>query len=688
MAKVLLVLENSMHANPSAFAIILRNLGIKYELAYADSVLAPVHTAAGIYPPASAELRNYFKQFDAVMIIERRSISSTSGVRSAAHWLTWNEPEDAPIVYFGWNLSTINAELNNHLPADFPLIRPNPNDLLNTVAIADNGVPFAADWSQRFGTAVYLIREGKRLYVATHNLYTGDSRFGYWRLNLDRHAALVGQGQGEILAVPAHPDETYPANAIAAYRYKNRYFLPIVIRSGNYIVNLSATSPNATNIFWFLYGLKLTRVTPQWVIPLHFETDHPLEVLDNSLLTPRQQLEIERDTFAWLHDFCRATGLVVCNGVTVGGRDRAPTSRLHWVLINHPDAGIRTVAQQAHQILLRGHVLGTLPCGVHDHSLANGNTRGYWGAPICYNFRRHINANSQYGAPHNVPLMHGRFCCARHVLPPGAPGTDAKRTIIGEADMVEWGFTGRTTGSAVQFHLPMGNLHAARMIIESEIDEMRAMGFPDGHCGEHRYTNTAANNSGGECYWQAAKEMGFKALRSAYHCNQGGTAQNKVIVTNRIWHGFHLLQDFSMDSSSVSSLGCWGLYDPRCPSEGHAVARFNLDHNGDIVNEYPNSVWRAYRRVMCRLVNDWLMVSAVLLGAPYVHPAPSWFGSSPTQPLARFDGMNILNAAGAPHFNSMVELLECMRDIVSVLSNYLRFGSVSDLIKLRERVLS
>ncbi|MEN3001378.1 MAG: hypothetical protein ABDI19_06000 [Armatimonadota bacterium] len=686
MTKVLLVFEHGVWMNPSVFATILRNLGIDFQLAYVGSVTDAVRTDRGRYGAASAAIRNYFRNFNAVFVMERAPITTAYGVRAAVHWLRWNEPDDPPIVYFGWNFSTVNRELDTLLPADFPFIRPDPNNLADTVAIADNGVPFASEFTQRFGTSVYLLREGKRLYVPTYNIYTGDNRLGYWRLDMNKHASLGTHG--EILAIPDHPDESYPHNAIAAYRYRNRYLLPATAQSFGYIITTRDAIPNATYLFWFLYGLKLAGVAPRWALPIHLETDHPLEVLSNSVLSYRQQIEIERDVFAWLNDFCRATGLVVCNGVRVGGRDRAIHSLFHWNLIHHSNPEIRTVAQQLHQILIQGHIRGTLPCGVHDHSITNNNTRGYWGDHVHYNFRRHINPHSLYGAPHDVPRMHGRYQCARHVLPPDAAGSDARRTIMGDADILEWGFEGRMTGSAVQFDLPMGSVHAARIIIESEIDEMRAMGFPDGHCGEHRYTNTAANNAGGECYWQAAKEMGFKGMRSAYHCNaNGGAAVNKTVPYNRIWNGFHLLMDCSLDSAQVSPLGCWGLYDPRCPTSGHAVAVLNLDYNGDIINEYPNSVWRAYRRAMCRLLSDWLMVCVVFLGAPYIHPVPTWMGVSLSQPVARFSGLNILNAAGTPHFNPTVEMLECMRDIISVLSNYLFFGSVSDVIKARERVI-
>ncbi|OYT68500.1 MAG: hypothetical protein CFK48_11385, partial [Armatimonadetes bacterium CP1_7O] len=68
-------------------------------------------------------------------------------------------------------------------------------------------------------------------------------------------------------------------------------------------------------------------------------------------------------------------------------------------------------------------------------------------------------------------------------------------------------------------------------------------------------------------------------------------------------------------------------------------------------------------------------------------PVSCWYGCNPDTPVARFDSENILNANGQPHWNPTVELMENMRVIVRVLSDYLQFGSVSDLIAVRERVM-
>jgi hypothetical protein len=686
MPRVLIVSEEPGFIGTSILVNALRNLGITSDLAYGTSPTGMLQTGAGAFSGASPDLRHYFRQFDAVFVVERRTWDSSNGVGIAAHWLRWNANDDTPILYFGWNLSSVATQINGLLPADFPLIRPNPTSettLRYTVAIADNGARLWETHRQRFGTAIYLLREHKTLYIPTACCRGNDNRIAYWRLDPARHATLGASG--EILAIPAiQPDESYAQDVIAAYRYKNHYFMPIVCRSTSLYAH-HVDHNIFLDVFWLIYGLKLVGVLPCWQLPLHFETDHPIQLWGANQLTDVAKLSIIRDTFAWWRDFCRQTSLVVCNGVRVGGRDRFSTT-MHWNLLHHSNPDIRSVAQQIHAILVNEHTK-SLPCGVHDHTLAGGN--GYWGAVVHRGFRRHSDSGYRYAAPNSVPFRHGKISCARHVLPEGGLTGSLLEDEIGGIRFVEQMDIADYTGSAVQFDLPMGNVHAARMILEGEIAEMRAMGFPDGHCGEHRYTNTARNFSGGEAYWQAALEMGFRALRSDYRCNATAVGQLKCLPPNRIWKGLHLLPHGSLDVSRSGSGGCWGLYDPTpgLSFTGHAVGNWELDYEGDITGDYPNTVWRAYRRAMCVLTSLWLSLSVGNLGAPYIHPVASWFGASPQQPVARFAGTDILNAAGFPHWNPTVELMEIMRDIVVVLSDYLKFGSVSDLLTLREKLL-
>lgn len=716
MAKVLVV---GIHPSNPRWSVLLqglRALGIDADFAYAQSKNATVQTPAGAFASGSPDLRNYFKQYDAVLVVEQSGVAwnNSGGIRAAVRWLGWNNADDTPIAYLGWHFGTANTEIDGELPADFPLIRINPSDDA-TYAFADSGAAIAWNTRSKHGTPVYFVREQATIYVPTICMmdgYTGNYRVLYWRFNPTTHSTLANQTYshrvalneraGELLVVPASlpPDgDTYPTNTVIGYRYYNRFFLPRpVVQGQGYRWHYPLEEHH---IFWLLYALKVCGVAPQRAIPLQIETDHPLELRPQSAnLTDFQKAVIKRECFAWWRDFCSQTGLVVVNGVQVGGRDRQTDTTRHWRVINHSDPDIRAVFQQAHQILVDGHREGVLPCGPHDHTI--NDTRGYGARREMSNFTRHADAGFRYAAPNNVPIQHGRVCVARHVCPSGAAGADAIETVIGDDTIVEWDFTGRTsdTGATIAT-MPMQNVHAARMILESDIAEMLALGFPDGYCGEHRYTNTAANNSGGLAYWQAAKELGFKAIRSGYCCNEHSTSpppggNNQTVPPNWVWEGFHLLINFPLDIASSSEPSTWGLYDPDAGgSNRHAVGYFGLDSStGDIssiwTSDLPTAAWRAHQRALCRLTGDWLSINVVYLGAAYIHPAWSWYGANPSEPVARFEdalSRGWLNANNQPHWNPTVELMENMREIVRVLSGYVKFGSITELMDLRERVM-
>jgi hypothetical protein len=252
---------------------------------------------------------------------------------------------------------------------------------------------------------------------------------------------------------------------------------------------------------------------------------------------------------------------------------------------------------------------------------------------------------------------------------------------------VEWDIP--TSGTGDTFDLPMGNIHAARIIIESEIEEMLALGFPDGYCAGHKYTNTAANNSGGECYWQALKEFGFRGVRSASACNWN--LNTKRVAPNRLWHGFHLVPEMPLDIyGALFASFSWGLFHPSAPSRGDAVRYLELDHSSDISSEWatnPALAWRAYRRVLCMTTGRWLGATAVTLGGAFFHPISCLGVAAPNRVVDRFDGWNILNAANQPHYNHAVELLENMDAVVQLLPEYLYWGTITDVMDHRERVM-
>jgi hypothetical protein len=87
------------------------------------------------------------------------------------------------------------------------------------------------------------------------------------------------------------------------------------------------------------------------------------------------------------------------------------------------------------------------------------------------------------------------------------------------------------------------------------------------------------------------------------------------------------------------------------------------------------------------VTGKWLAATAVTLGAAYFHPIHCLMPVSPSRVLDRFDGWNILNAANQPHYNHAVELLENMDAVVRLLPEYLYWGTITDVMDHRERVM-
>jgi hypothetical protein len=708
--KVCLVMRDFVNFN-RAWTQILRNLGIDYTLCVATSfgTNANIQTPQGVFSPSSPDLRNYFRQFDAVIVCDNtNNLSAAEYINYSVFWMSWNAPEDPAFLFFNPHFSAAitQSAYNSNFPSDFPIVRPSPSDIAGTLYAADGGSasssnPLGASNVGGRGACVLFLAENTRAHVQTIcNAHTDNIPY-YWRLDTDKHSTLASatythrvarNGRaGEILAVPAPPTssedtETYPNDCVIAYRYRNIFWLPHAMLRSARLVNLWDSAVDSF-LFWLLYGLQVAGVRPRYKLPVQVETDHPLEAVvtnppfNHSIVT---QMSILEASWIWMRDFAQRKGTAIVNGVLSGTKYRLTSAAYHWHLLYSASRtqAERDAAMRVHQILVAGHREGTTPCGVHDHTIGGG--RGYWAETTNTGFVRHNGM--RYGAPNDVPIARGRCCVAPHVLPAGVAGADAQTVQVGDTELVEWDFTGRTSGTSNTFDLPMDSIHAARIIIESEIEEMLALGFGDGYCGGHKYTNTAANNSGGECYWQALKEFGFRGVRSASACND--PHRTKRVTPNRYWNGFHLVPHMNLDSAGDSY--SWGLYYPGAPANRDAVGSYRLDHSGDISANWttqPVAAWRAYRRVLCQLTSNWLSSTAVSLGGAYFHPIACLLVTAPNRVWGRFDGWNILNAANQPHYNHAVELLENMDAVVQLLPDVLYWGTITDVMDHRERVM-
>ena len=693
-----------------AWTQILRNLGIDYTLCISTSTTtsATIQTPQGVFAAGSADLRGYFRQFDAVILCDHSlNLNDTARINYSVFWLSWNAPEDPAFLFFNPHFSTAITEsaYNSNFPSDFPIVRPDPSDIAGTLYPADggsatNGDPLIQTQIRARGACVLFLAENTRAHVQTIcNAHTNNIPY-YWRLDTTKHSTLANTSYthrlarngraGEILAVPAPPTssedtETYPSDCVVAYRYRNCFWLPHALARSSFSVNLWDVIVQPF-VFWLLYGLQLAGVRPRYKLPVQIETSRPLQATgtgapyNHGIAT---QMGILAPSWDYMRDFARRTGTAIINGVVVGTKYRDTATTYHWhsLYSTSRSQAERDAAMRVHQILVAGHREGTTPCGVHDHTIGGG--RGYWGAATNTGFVRH--SGMRYGAPNNVPIARGRCCVAPHVLPAGVAGADAQTVQVGDTELVEWDIP--TSGTGNTFDLPMGSIHAARVIIESEIEEMLALGFPDGYCAGHRYTNTAANNSGGECYWQALKEFGFRGVRSSSNCTG---VSIKRVPPNRIWQGFHLVGAQAIDNCGSGAVFSRGLYLPSAPSGGDAVRHYGLDHGSDISANWATgqvAAWRAYRRLLCQTTSIWLHSAVVELSGAYFHPNQSLMCVSLADPVAPFEGWSRLGPYSTPHYNHAVELLENMDAVVRLLPEYLYWGTITDVMDHRERVM-
>jgi hypothetical protein len=251
---------------------------------------------------------------------------------------------------------------------------------------------------------------------------------------------------------------------------------------------------------------------------------------------------------------------------------------------------------------------------------------------------------------------------------------------------------GAQTSGTGEVTTPTTNLceYTAQMVLADEFAEMQALGFADGHCGRQRYTNCAGDQTGGEGYWKALIAFGFRGVRRSLRkqmANEGNPnpSQRQVhpgLGRQSRYRGLHLVYSTQIEwNASTPPEGSYGLYRPN-RENNTVVGYWKLDTGTEFTEVTwldPAVRWKAYRRAMGLMVGIWLGFALYWRGTVYIHP-PSWFGADPANPTEAVDTGTDLKV------NAIVEILKAMRDVQQVLSAYLRFGSPSDVMDLREEV--
>jgi hypothetical protein len=160
-----------------AWTQILRNLGIDYTLCVTTSggTSASIQTPQGVFAAGSSDLRNYFRQFDAVILCDNTNdLAATSFINYSVFWLRWNDPEDPAFLFFNPHFSTAitDSAYNSNFPSDFPIVRPDPSDIAGTLYAADGGSagsisPLSALGVGARGACVLFPAENIRAHVMT-----------------------------------------------------------------------------------------------------------------------------------------------------------------------------------------------------------------------------------------------------------------------------------------------------------------------------------------------------------------------------------------------------------------------------------------------------------------------------------------------------------------------------------------
>jgi hypothetical protein len=242
-----------------------------------------------------------------------------------------------------------------------------------------------------------------------------------------------------------------------------------------------------------------------------------------------------------------------------------------------------------------------------------------------------------------------------------------------------------------------GTYWAASVFLERNRAEMAALGLPH-HGGDNvRYTNNARDTHGGEGYWDAWVEQGFRGFRVVLHDVSFGNLHVSGNPYRLRYRGLQFVPSIVTDftppaagfyhnsvSYSDTAFGFWRLEDSTARELSGASNQWMSDAN-----------WRrekgviAIRRWLSAIVDLSLYCACCWQGTFYVHPcaAVAWVEAI-EQALA--DASPFEGDAGNQYWNgrfiSVKEHLLALDAIVQVLSDYLKWGTITELLNLREEV--
>jgi hypothetical protein len=635
-----------------------------------------------------ASLRNRLREYHAVLIVQTGETysSANSPIHYTFRFLGWNAPQDPPFAYFGIHFAT-NRPLA--FPSDFPLVRPDRANLASTAHKIGPDVFQPQTQTLR----VRLTRENAECYLPIITDIESNDGYYVWRLNTTAHNALGGAG--EVLAEVIGEDYVFDTTPICAYRYKNCYLLPRLVRA---LDAPAGAMGRAEQAFWLLYALKCIGLAPRYPLPIMMMLDDVQDVGADT--APRftgapyanDWVRNRLMTFEWYAtEFFPRTQVPLWAAITTGGRygtdyirqgawnlfmrgRRALSTDFNNTADEALDATGVSLAQQMLQLFVREQNRSMRFCW-HDHRVMFRQTR---------NLSRHTDAGYPLAAPNDVPVAHGQMVRKGHIPPPTSA---VEIEIDGE---VYYDIAPTMSGSAAVVSYTSRSLHAARILAERNRAEMHALGFADGGIGgADRFHITAGGTYGSPAVMQALYESGVRIVRSSIPADSGENTQTTPFVPIR---GVWVWESDTTDGHGASTwLNSYGLYDAANPTRSYVGSSTGFrDPGGDI-----SSIWttdpvrarrRAYRRLMGFLLDGYLGAAVSPHRMAFSHPPTLLGWCDPADPLRRFNAEDsVPSGSPGPYINMLLEFWLNFEVVYRVLRDYLTPATGELVIATRER---
>ncbi len=708
MPKVL-ILGRPGHTQAWLAQTALRSLGIKSDILHVSSGVSyrlfdPVPGISAPFDPTSNAMRDFLRSYDAVLVCwdQAGDTANTLFDPTLTTWLTnWNAAADPPVVHFG---AAINTARVLTLPANFPIIKFNTADIANTAYRWENGILTSVSGTRnRIGTRIKLVRENRSVYARAWNYrWSSDTECACYLVDTS-----LMDSESEILAVPDFPDAQRlnqpPPGKQPAFglRFRNHYLLPALQAPGNTRWHSRQTAENTFYPFWLLYGLKLAGVQPARKLPVVMEFDHPAEVdTTNNRFEPRalNQVIAERETLEWVRDFAQSRGLQILLSSRTGSRYEAVAGHFWQMLFGTGDAPFdtgdgpagRAEVQRILQLLQQNP--DCFAFGVHDHTGPGGTgfNSPAWGS---LSRTRHTDPGYEWAAPNPLPTWDQRtstqgYAINRKVAPSSVSGFNF------EMNGQEFVLANAPTTTQATATVPTGSYFTACMLLERSLAEHARLGLPiDGGFG---YTNHAGNRHGGRGWWEAWRKFGFKGFRWG-----PGDAPELGAPNGNPRRLRYRDLDF-VPTPLLDLCSAWaGIYHSQATYSDTALGKWKLENGTELrgaSNEWEtNTQWRrekgvmAIRRWLSTILDSWLLWAVVVQGTAYVHPNNSTlhvrrFSDNGWDPLGNWLEGSPGNQVWTGVFNPTKELLVEMDAILTVLSDYLKWGTIQELMQVRSEV--